>query len=373
MASVESIDRRRVLPSKPRYSLPGSYSHSIPIPTSTFADLSLRRPRDTLILEEDMTGTVREYLYAGGEAPTAMRARQSVGTYKNYFFVTNTHGDVVAVTDRDGNVVNRYAYGPWGEATRVSEQVHQPFRYAGYRYEDGFDLYYLRARWMDPNTGRFLSRDSDRGSSYELLSLNRYAYAEGNPASGADPSGHSPARPKIGPGIKALFPSKKCASRDMEYGSWVQLAHTLSDYLIAGGVYPSLTSSNYHIESDKELAKREGAKGYWINRRVNTMKLDWGQNLCSMKRSGGLATLIHETEHVDQNDRLGDDEFDRLYRDYDRNYGYGHNPLEDEAFCKEIDILGVLAGDVNVDIQVGGFGGGGGTGFGRSCRPGILG
>ncbi|RIK04174.1 MAG: hypothetical protein DCC49_13585 [Acidobacteria bacterium] len=86
-----------------------------------------------------MTGTVREYLYAGGEAPAAMRARNSDGSYSNYFFVTNTHGDVVAITDKDGNIVNRYAYGPWGEATRVSEQVHQPFRYAGYRYEDGFD------------------------------------------------------------------------------------------------------------------------------------------------------------------------------------------------------------------------------------------
>ncbi|RIK03776.1 MAG: hypothetical protein DCC49_13830, partial [Acidobacteria bacterium] len=114
--------------------------------------MPLRPARDTLVSEEDMTGTIREYLYAGGEAPTAMRARNPGGSYSNYFFVTNTHGDVVAVTDKDGNIVNRYAYGPWGEATRVSEQVHQPFRYAGYRYEDGFDLYYLRARWMDPNT-----------------------------------------------------------------------------------------------------------------------------------------------------------------------------------------------------------------------------
>lgn len=57
-----------------------------------------------------MTGTVREYLYAGGEA---MRARQSDGSYANYFFVTNTHGYVVGLTDRDGVIVNRYAYGPW--------------------------------------------------------------------------------------------------------------------------------------------------------------------------------------------------------------------------------------------------------------------
>ena len=156
----------------------------------------LRLARDTSVAEEDMTGTVREYLYAGGEAPTAMRARQGDGSYKNFFFQTNTHGDVVAVTDRDGVIVNRYAYGPWGEATRVSEQVHQPFRYAGYRYEDGFDLYYLRARWMDPNTGRFLSRDSERGEPERLLSLNRYLYAAANPGTNDDPFGLDPARPR---------------------------------------------------------------------------------------------------------------------------------------------------------------------------------
>ncbi|RIK04361.1 MAG: hypothetical protein DCC49_13465, partial [Acidobacteria bacterium] len=187
--------RGRARLSGPRDARPGSYSHRAPAPTSTFIDLSLRPARDTLVAEEDMTGTVREYLYAGGEAPTAMRARNSDGSYSNYFFVTNTHGDVVALTDKDGNIANRYAYGPWGEATRVSEQVHQPFRYAGYRYEDGFDLYYLRARWMDPGTGRFLSRDSERGNQAILTSLNRYAYVGGSPATLYDPDGHSPRGP----------------------------------------------------------------------------------------------------------------------------------------------------------------------------------
>ncbi|RIK04456.1 MAG: hypothetical protein DCC49_13400, partial [Acidobacteria bacterium] len=120
------------------------------------------------------------------------------GSYSNYFFVTNTHGDVVALTDRDGNVVNRYAYGPWGEATRVSEQVHQPFRYGGYRYEDSFDLYYLRARWYDAGTGRFLSRDEWRGAAGRLASLGRYLYAYENPATLADYLGSSPREPRTG-------------------------------------------------------------------------------------------------------------------------------------------------------------------------------
>ncbi|RIK03778.1 MAG: hypothetical protein DCC49_13840 [Acidobacteria bacterium] len=121
-----------------------------------------------------------------------MRSRNSDGTYSNYFFVTNTHGDVVALTDRDGKIVNRYAYGPWGEATRVSEQVHQPFRYAGYFYEPTADLYWLRARWYDAGTGRFLSRDPMVGALQDLVGLNTYIYAEDSPATKTDPTGYGP-------------------------------------------------------------------------------------------------------------------------------------------------------------------------------------
>ncbi|RIK04052.1 MAG: hypothetical protein DCC49_13675, partial [Acidobacteria bacterium] len=105
---------------------------------------------------------------------------------------------------------------------RVSEQVHQPFRYAGYRYEDGFDLYYLRARWMDPNTGRFLSRDPLRGDGVGLVSLNRYAYAEGSPATLSDPSGLSSREPNAGP-------AADCAGCSSWIGCQLKLAAGVCD------------------------------------------------------------------------------------------------------------------------------------------------
>lgn len=172
---------------------------------------------DRLISEEDMTGTVREYLYASNFSPAAMRARQPDGSYSNYFFVTNTHGDVVAVTDKDGNIVNRYAYGPWGEATRVSEQVHQPFRYAGYFYESTVDLYWLSSRWYDAGTGRFLSRDQFRGLRKVLPSLNKYAYTWGNSATLIDSSGYSPRRPQ-GTRPPGVYP--ECSSGSSSGSTW---------------------------------------------------------------------------------------------------------------------------------------------------------
>ncbi|MER3453878.1 MAG: hypothetical protein C4318_01800 [Acidimicrobiia bacterium] len=148
---------------------------------------------DRLLAEEErVSSTFRYYLYGGRDTPAAMKEKKKDGTSTTYFYLTNTHGDVVALQDKDGKIINGYAYGPWGEPKRVSEQVHQHFRYAGYLYDPTTELYYLRARWYDPGTGRFLSRDPLPGSSIHLVSLNRYAYGYCAPPSKRDPSGLSP-------------------------------------------------------------------------------------------------------------------------------------------------------------------------------------
>jgi RHS repeat-associated protein len=51
-------------------------------------------------------------------------------------------------------------------------------------------LYNLRARQYDPGTGRFLTPDSWEGDITRPATLNKYAYADGNPVNRTDPSGH---------------------------------------------------------------------------------------------------------------------------------------------------------------------------------------
>lgn len=53
------------------------------------------------------------------------------------------------------------------------------------------NFYYLRARWMDVATGRFTQSDSYAGHNHDPRSLHKYAYANGNPINGLDPSGYS--------------------------------------------------------------------------------------------------------------------------------------------------------------------------------------
>ena len=51
-------------------------------------------------------------------------------------------------------------------------------------------LYYLRARYYDPETGRFLSKDRVPGSADYPAAQHPYAYALNNPCSFVDPSGN---------------------------------------------------------------------------------------------------------------------------------------------------------------------------------------
>jgi hypothetical protein len=50
-------------------------------------------------------------------------------------------------------------------------------------------LYYLRARYYNPLTGRFLSRDPENGKPIDPKTLHKYLYAGGDPVNRIDPKG----------------------------------------------------------------------------------------------------------------------------------------------------------------------------------------
>ncbi|WP_281268709.1 polymorphic toxin type 35 domain-containing protein [Paranoxybacillus vitaminiphilus] len=65
-------------------------------------------------------------------------------------------------------------------------------RYAGYVYDVETQLYYLQARYYDPETARFLSRDPVIGTEDLPLTQNPYIYAVDNPVMMTDPDGQHP-------------------------------------------------------------------------------------------------------------------------------------------------------------------------------------
>lgn len=107
-------------------------------------------------------------------------------------------GSVSAVLREGGAVAASLSYSPWGEEELATESLPgygDRFERPHYGYnaeltspEGG--LQYLRARWYDPSMGAFGSRDSLLGDAADPATLNRYAYAEGNPVASCDPTGH---------------------------------------------------------------------------------------------------------------------------------------------------------------------------------------
>ena len=65
-----------------------------------------------------------------------------------------------------------------------------PIRYRGYYWDEEIALYYLNARYYDPEVGRFISQDSIKYIAPETLNgINLFAYCLNNPVMGKDPQG----------------------------------------------------------------------------------------------------------------------------------------------------------------------------------------
>jgi RHS repeat-associated protein len=93
-------------------------------------------------------------------------------------------GDVVALKDSNGKVVNRYSYDVWGNLTSSQETVENPIRSRGEYYDSESGFYYLRGRYYDPNARRFTTSDPAEDG------LNWDAYCGNNPWNYVDPSGY---------------------------------------------------------------------------------------------------------------------------------------------------------------------------------------
>ncbi|MED5053285.1 RHS repeat-associated core domain-containing protein, partial [Anoxybacillus rupiensis] len=106
------------------------------------------------------------------------------------YYAANYRGDVVRIVDENGATVANYSYDPWGKVLSVSENAAvagQPIGYAGYYYDRETKLYYLQARYYDPETARFISRDRDPGDKDDPITQNAYTYANDNPVMLVDP------------------------------------------------------------------------------------------------------------------------------------------------------------------------------------------
>ncbi len=82
-----------------------------------------------------------------------------------------------------------YEYDAYENHWTSSGNTPNNMFYRGEEYDSDLGLLYLRARYMNPLTGRFVSRDPDDGVPTDPISLHKYLYGDADPVDLSDPWG----------------------------------------------------------------------------------------------------------------------------------------------------------------------------------------
>jgi RHS repeat-associated protein len=97
---------------------------------------------------------------------------------------------VTATTQADGTPSQIQRFSAFGQQQTLpgttSANTTNRLKYTGRELDDDSGLYYYRARWYDPSTGRFISEDPIGFQG----GINLYAYVGNNPLNANDPSGN---------------------------------------------------------------------------------------------------------------------------------------------------------------------------------------
>jgi RHS repeat-associated protein len=163
------------------------------------------------------------------------------------FFHFDSRGSTLALTDSQGDLTDRYAYGVYGQLAAREGATAHPFLYNGRdgAMDDGNGLVFLRARFYAPALMGFVQRDVLLGDPFQPQTLNRYAFVTNDPLGWVDPFGLSGRRDwwkwalGIGGGLLGL-----AALAGLGVGLYYFVPAFVSGFATAlGGAAPALTGN----------------------------------------------------------------------------------------------------------------------------------
>jgi RHS repeat-associated protein len=176
----------------------------------------------------------------------------------SYAFHTDSLGSVAELSDAGGTSVESYRYSPYGEAyapgnsAEASSRSSNPIRFTGQYLDSESDLYNMRARQYQPETGRFLETDpleADTGSS----AVGVYVYVNDQPTVMTDPTGE-----------KAMMGADTNGVSRVSCGSAKRSCRSSCFTTSIGG--PKGTQGP---QGDTDLYRNGCGPGGWLERRVS--------------------------------------------------------------------------------------------------------
>jgi RHS repeat-associated protein len=126
------------------------------------------------------------YLFTNG--PDEIVARTNASGNSTAWYLTDNIGSVRQIVDASGSNLYHVNYFTFGGIVPGSESGTggDRFKFAGREWDSEVGLYYNRARYYDPTTGRFISEDRLR---FLAGDPNLYRYSFNGPTVSTDPSG----------------------------------------------------------------------------------------------------------------------------------------------------------------------------------------
>jgi RHS repeat-associated protein len=143
------------------------------------------------ILGPSATSRTAEFVYYTNDIDAPMaRITGATGQSIVHLMAQDGIGNIIGEYGPDSTLDQWLAYDPWGNHNVLTQTTDTTqLRWKGVLYEGGAtNLYYMRARWYDPATRRFISPDPMGLAA----GVNQFAFANGDPINGRDPLGLDP-------------------------------------------------------------------------------------------------------------------------------------------------------------------------------------
>lgn len=142
------------------------------------------------------------------------------------FYQVDGLGTTRQLTNNNGVVIQEYDYDAYGNLTRKAGNASNNYLFAGEQFDDAVDGYYLRARYYDLATGRFVSTDPFEGYYNFPLTLHDYIYTWNNPINLIDPSGEVTLKEYQEKLDKVVIAAKQClkaVGQEIVVGGFVEI------------------------------------------------------------------------------------------------------------------------------------------------------
>ncbi|WP_326829751.1 polymorphic toxin-type HINT domain-containing protein [Streptosporangium sp. NBC_01810] len=300
--------------------------------------------------------------------------------------MTDLHDDLVA-TFSGTALVDSTAYDPFGEVTHRAG-TQRSLGYQGEYTDPDTGKVNMHARWYQPGTGAFTSRDDWTLDPQPSIQANRYTYGNGNPMVNSDPSGHwnamdtsggrgtySPPRPATKSPPKPSFASKVIGAVGRG------LAKRVGQYMFIGGiVYYSingkpltLNNSNTKLQPNTRPWNPPRSTRAPLARVKQTSKTSGSSGPCTTCNTTSSTPRPPKPPEIKKSEPYKPD-FDPNSKEFkndpnngteDRGPGSGRTPREWEQYLCTLGPCRSYGGHVGIEIN-GATGGGGGGGI--SCE-----